>query len=91
MAAKHASARRSMMSFVIEHARTAMYRTTVKLPVCRWWLDRHPESRRHQSAPPPLATTTPIVEEVGVHAYEGYRLVAQDRDPRSRFSPAGID
>ena len=70
MAAKHASARRPMMSFVVELARTAMHRTPFKLPVCRWWVDRHPESRRHQSAPPPLATTTPIVEEVGVHAYD---------------------
>ena len=68
MAAEHASAHRPGMFFVVEHARTAMHRTLVKVAVGRWLLDLQPKRRRHQSAPPPLAATAPIVKEVGVHA-----------------------
>ena len=68
VATKHASARRPVMSFVVEHARTTTHRTLVTLAVGHWLLDRQPKRRRHQSAPPPLAATAPIVKEVGVHA-----------------------
>ena len=68
VATKHASARRPVMSFVVEHARTTTHRTLVTLAVGRWLLDRQPKRRRHQSAPPLMSATAPTVKEVGVHA-----------------------
>ena len=68
VATKHASARRPVMSFVVELARTTTHRTHVTLAVGRWLLDRQPKRRRHQSAPPLMSAPTPTVKEVGVHA-----------------------
>ena len=68
VATKHASARRPVMSFVVELARTTTHRTHVTLAVGRWLLDRQPKRRRHQSAPPLMSAPTPTVKEVGVCA-----------------------